>query len=179
MPNYRRAWAAGGTFFFTTALADRRSSLLTNNIALLRKAFTVARQARPFRIDAIVVLPDHLHCIWTLPHDDKDFATRWAHVKSAFSRALPQTHRRNGSQILRREKGIWQRRYWEHLIRDEADFRSHIDYVHFNPVKHGHARCVADWPWSSFHRYVRTGVLTSSWGGTGVDGAGDASEPVG
>jgi len=179
MPNYRRAWTEAGTFFFTVSLAVRRLTLLTDEIQSLRHAFATAKHARPFCIDAIVILPDHLHCIWTLPAGDVDFATRWAHIKTVFSRALPRSEQRCSSMIGKRERGIWQRRYWEHRVRDDADFAAHFDYVHINPVKHGHVERVAEWPWSSFHRYVRAGVLSCDWAGSARACTGEKSEPVG
>jgi putative transposase len=167
MPNYRRVWIPGGTYFFTVALADRRSTLLTTRIAELRTAFHTTRKARPFTTDAIVVLPDHIHAIWTLPSGDADYATRWAHVKATFSRALPASERASASRVRKRERGIWQRRYWARAIVDEKDFAAHVDYVHINPVKHALVSCAREWPWSSFHRYVRDGVLAQTWAATG------------
>jgi putative transposase len=117
----------------------------------------------PFTIDAIVVLPEHLHCIWTLPQGDADYKTRWALIKANFSRAIPLGERCSERRRKRGERGIWQRRYWEHVIRDERDFASHADYIHWNPVKHGWARSPGDWPWSSFHAYVRRGIYTVNW----------------
>jgi putative transposase len=163
MPNYRRIWIPGGTYFFTVALADRQSALLTRHIAELRSAFHGARRARPFVTDAIVVLPDHIHAIWTLPPGDADYATRWSHIKATFSRALPARECANASRARKRERGIWQRRYWARAIVDENDFAAHVDYVHINPVKHGLAQSAREWPWSSFHRYVRDGVLAQTW----------------
>jgi putative transposase len=118
---------------------------------------------------ACVVLPDHLHCIWTLPEGDAGIANRWRQIKSTFSRALPADERRSQRRLAKSERGIWQRRYWEHLIRDERDLRNHIDDIHFNPVKHGHVARVADWPQSSFHRFVREGVLPANWCGQSAD----------
>jgi putative transposase len=163
MPNYRRIWIPGGTYFFTVTLADRRSDILTTHIADLRAAFLSVRRTRPFATDAIVVLPDHIHAIWTLPPGDADYATRWSHIKATFSRALPASGRVSASRVRKRERGIWQRRYWARAIVDEHDFAAHIDYVHINPVKHGLAASVGEWPWSSFHRYVRDGVLARTW----------------
>lgn len=163
MPNYRRLWIPGGTYFFTVALADRRSALLTSRITELRAAFLHALTARPFATEAIVVLPDHIHAVWTLPPGDADYATRWSHIKATFSRALPAAERASASRARRRERAIWQRRYWARAIVDENDFAAHIDYVHINPVKHRLAASAAEWPWSSFHRYVREGVLAEGW----------------
>jgi putative transposase len=138
MTNYRRNFVPGGSYFFTVNLADRRLRLLTDNIDLLRSAFRYARARHPFRLDATVVLPEHLHAIWTLPEGDADFALRWRLIKSAFSRGLPPAEERSNSRSRKSERGIWQRRYWEHSLRDENDFARHVDYIHFNPVKHGH-----------------------------------------
>ena len=164
MSNYRRVWVPGGTYFFTVNLLERDRCLLVEHIGALRAAFVQARAPRPFVVVAAVVLPDHLHCIWRLPNDDADNGTRWRHIKTAFSRSLPAHERRTSRRRLKAERGIWQRRYWEHLIRDERDLHHHIDYVHFNPVKHGHVARAADWPHSSFHRYVRAGWLANDWG---------------
>jgi putative transposase len=157
MTNYRRNFVAGGSFFFTVNLSDRRLRLLTDNIALLRSAFRYARARHPFAIDAIVVLPDHLHAIWTMPEGDADYALRWRLIKSSFSRALPHGEVVSKSRATRGERGIWQRRYWEHTLRDENDYARHVEYIHFNPVKHGYVRRVRDWPYSSFPRIVRLG----------------------
>jgi putative transposase len=165
MTNYRRASFAGGTFFFTVNLADRRLDLLTDRIDLLRAAFRYARGRHPFAIDAIVVMPDHLHAIWTLPEGDADFAVRWRLIKSSFSRGLPWQEPLTASRISKGERGIWQRRYWEHAVRDERDFARHADYIHFNPVKHGYVGRVRDWPFSSFHRMVRAGSYPADWAG--------------
>ncbi len=165
MPTYRRNFLAGGSSFFTVNLANRRLRLLTENIDLLRAAFRYTRQRHPFAIEAIVVLPDHLHTIWRMPEGDADFAVRWALIKASFSRTLRKGEPVSASRRRRRERGIWQRRYWEHTIRDEDDLGRHLDYIHFNPVKHGHVACVATWPYSSFHRMVRLGFYPESWSG--------------
>lgn len=169
MSNYRRLWVPGGTYFFTVNLLERRRRLLVEHIDLLRTSFRTTCVARPFEVIAIVVLPDHLHCIWRLPAGDADNANRWAQIESGFCRRLPALERRSIGRIARCERGISQRRYWEHLIRDEDDLRHHVDYIHFNPVKHGHAVRAADWAHSSFHRWVGQGVYPVDW----------ASEPVG
>jgi putative transposase len=169
MTNYRRAFIAGGTYFFTVNLADRRSALLTEHIASLRAAFRYARARHPFTIDAIVVLPDHLHAVWTLPDGDPDFPLRWRLIKTAFSRSIPPYEVISESRGRKGERGIWQRRYWEHAVRDQQDLDRHLDYIHYNPVKHGHARRVKDWQYSSFHRTVKLGILAEDW-------AGDLSE---
>lgn len=163
MSNYRRVRVPGGTYFFTVNLLDRRRCLLVEHIDLLRDSFRAAKAARPFDLLAIVVLPDHLHCVWRLPDGDVDNANRWAQIKSGFSRALPLHERSSPRRITRRERGIWQRRYWEHLVRDEDDLRRHVNYLHINPVKHGHAARAGDWPHSSFPRWVAAGVYPMEW----------------
>ena len=165
MPDYRRNHAPGGSFFFTVNLADRRLRLLTEHIDALRAAFRETRRHHPFCIDAMVVLPDHLHAIWTLPESDDDFATRWRLIKSTFSRHVAAGERISQSRISKGERGIWQRRYWEHTLRNEQDFERHVDYIHINPVKHGYVTRVAAWPYSSFHRMVKLGVYPEDWAG--------------
>ena len=165
MTGYRRNLVAGGSFFFTVNLADRRLRLLTENIDALRTAFRETQRHHPFTIDAIVVLPDHLHTVWTLPKDDAEFSTRWRLIKTSFSRKLSAGEPISSSRVGKGERGIWQRRYWEHTIRDENDFVRHIDYVRINPVKHGLVKRVSDWPYSSFHRMVRNGVYPEDWAG--------------
>ena len=162
MVRYRRNFVPGGTYFFTAALHDRKAQWLISHIHSLREAFRLARREHPFDIRAIVVLPDHLHCIWTLPAGDADYSHRWRLIKSRFSRSLagagvPVRRNANG------EYAVWQRRFWEHTIRDEKDFQTHADYIHYNPVKHGIVKTVAQWPYSSFHRFVRLGWLTADW----------------
>jgi putative transposase len=177
MTSYRRNFVPGGSFFFTVNLADRRSRLLTAQVELLRAAFRNTWRRHPFTIDAIVVLPDHLHVIWTLPDGDADFATRWQLIKASFSRGLPANELVSASRQHKRERGIWQRRYWEHTLRDDADFARHIDYIHFNPVKHGHVTRVRDWPHSSFHRMVRLGLYPADWAGDANDPGASFGEP--
>lgn len=163
MVDYRRARVAGGCYFFTVALAQRDATWLADHSKHLGNCFRAVRQRHPFAMDACVVLPDHLHCIWTLPENDTDFSVRWFLIKSAFSRGLPKDERRRDSRVNRGERGIWQRRFWEHVIRDEQDFRNHVDYIHINPVKHGLAMHATDWPYSSIHRYVRQGLCDPGW----------------
>ena len=165
MSQYRRAKIEGGWFFFTVTLADRSSDLLVRHIGRLRKAYAAARRRDPFETIAICVLPDHLHAIWALPPDDADFSRRWSLIKHDFSCGLPADPDRSRSKIAKREKGVWQRRYWEHAIRSDADLSRHIDYIHFNPVKHDLVTRARDWPHSSFHRYVGRGFLPVDWGG--------------
>src|ERR1700730_13520382 len=169
MANYRRNFIPGASYFFTVNLADRQVSLLTEHIGALRTAFRETRTRHQFAIEAIVVLPDHLHAIWTLPEGDADFALRWRLIKSTFSRGFVAGERRSPSRAKKGERGIWQRRYWEHTLRDEGDFARHADYIHFNPVKHGHVNRVRDWPYSSFHRMVRFGVYPIDWAGDAAD----------
>ena len=164
MTGYRRDLTAGGTWFFTVNLVEHQSTRLVDDINSLRAAFRAVRAEHAFKIDAMVVLPDHLHAVWTLPAGDADYALRWRLIKTRFSRAQPSLERRSASRTAKHERGIWQRRYWEHRIRDERDMSAHVDYIHINPVKHGHVRRVRDWPWSSFHRYVRAGELARDWG---------------
>jgi putative transposase len=164
MSQYRRAKINGSVFFFTVVLAERSSNLLVARINKLRSVYRSVQASRPFETIAICILPDHIHAIWALPDGDADFSMRWNLIKSGFSRGL-DARPRSKSKIRKREKGIWQRRYWEHAIRNDADLERHVDYIHFNPVKHRHVSRVADWPHSSFHRYVEQGLLVSDWGG--------------
>ena len=165
---YRRSNVTGATWFFTVNLADRQQDLLTLHIDLLRKVIRKVKARHPFEIIAMVVMPEHLHTIWTLPPDDADYATRWSLIKAGFSRALPETESIRDSRRHKRERGIWQRRYWEHQIRDDADLQAHVDYIHYNPVKHGHARLPAEWPFSSIHRYIACGRLSPEWSSEGT-----------
>jgi putative transposase len=165
MSRYRRAKIEGGVFFFTVTLADRSSDLLVRHIDRLRRMYSSAQKRNPFETIAICVLPDHLHAIWQLPDSDSDFSLRWSLIKSGFSRGLVLDTAPSASKLARRERGLWQRRYWEHAIRDDRDLERHVDYIHFNPVKHGYVSKVADWPHSTFHRYVERGILPSDWGG--------------
>lgn len=163
MSNYRRVRVPGGTYFFTVNLLERRRRLLVERVDDLRASFRAEQAARPFDVLAIVVLPDHLHCVWRLPAGDADNANRWAQIKAGFSRRLPRDEWRSERRIACRERGVWQRRYWEHLIRDDDDLRRHVDYIHYNPVKHGHASCAADWLYSSFRKWVATGTYPLDW----------------
>jgi putative transposase len=165
MPNYRRHWKPGGTWFFTVNLLERRDNdLLVREIELLRHCFAQERRRRPFSVIAWVVLPEHMHWVWRLPEGDADFATRWRRIKTGFCMGLPPTERRCAVRMRKGERGIWQRRYWEHAIRDNDDLQRHVDYVHYNPVKHGHAARAVDWPHSSFHAYARSGRYPLDWG---------------
>jgi putative transposase len=163
MTNYRRAHVAGATYFFTVNIARRDTNLLVDHIASLREALQYVRRRHPFAIDAMVVLPDHLHAVWTLPPGDADHSLRWRQFKARFSRSVPPGEHCGDSRIAKGERGIWQRRYWEHLIRDDADLRHHVDYIHFNPVRHGYVTRAVDWPYSTLHRYVDQGLLAADW----------------
>ena len=171
MVNYRRKFLPGGSYFFTVNLADRRHALLTDHTDVLRAVFRRVRAQHPFAIEAAVILPDHLYAIWTMPEDDADFATRWRLIKSGFSHALPRVERISARRAAKGERGIWQRRYWEHTLRDEDDFARHLDYIHVNPVKHGCAIRARDWPFSSFRRWVRLGAYPIDWAGDPGDQA--------
>ena len=164
MRTYTRARMPGATYFFTVNLAKRHdNNLLTKHVDALRAAIRATKKAHPFLIEAIVILPDHLHCIWRLPTNDDNYPMRWRLIKASFSRMLPREERISASRMQKGERGIWQRRYWEHVIRDEQDFRNHLDYIHYNPVKHGHVKTAIDWPYSSFHRYLARGQYPTNW----------------
>lgn len=165
MRTYQRLRIDGASYFFTVNLAERHANrLLIDHIDLLREAFRQTRKDHPFAIDAIVILPEHLHCLWRLPPGDADYSTRWRLIKARFSMALPKTERISQSRRRKNERGLWQRRYWEHVIRDEQDYQNHVDYIHYNPVKHGHVQAARDWPYSSFHRWVTQGFYDENWG---------------
>ena len=172
---YRRAKIEGSVFLFTVVLADRSRKLLYDEVDRLRSTYRTVQQRRPFETIAICVLPDHIHALWALPDGDADFSTRWNLIKGGFSRGL-EAMPRSPSKVGKREKGIWQRRYWEHAIRDDADLERHVDYIHFNPVKHGHVTRAVDWPHSSFHRYVERGLLAEDSGGDMHDIEGSFGE---
>ena len=166
MPEYRRALVPGGVYFFTV-VTHRRQPLFSTlrNVNLLRTALRRVMSRHPFRIDAMVVLPDHLHAIWTLPADDWAFDRRWRLIKGAVTRGVsagPASD--NTSRKRRGERAVWQRRFWEHLIRDQADFNRHMDYIHYNPVHHGLVDNPGAWPYSSFHRLVERGIYPPGWG---------------
>jgi len=159
MSNYRRTIIPGGVFFFTV-VARKRAPVFTSEarVGALRNALRKVKKSRPFIIDAMVVLPDHLHCIWRLPEDDGDYSGRWREIKKASSRVIAPYVDNCG------ERSLWQRRFWEHAIRDERDWLRHVEYIHYNPVKHGLVACPGDWPWSSFARFVARGWHDASWG---------------
>ena len=161
---YRRNRVPGASYFFTATLRNRSSHLLVDAVAEFRAAYTDVCRRFPFETTAIVVLPNHLHAVWRLPDGDADYSGRWRAIKAGFVRNL----RRCGRAIPANSRGeaeVWQRRFWEHTIRNESDLKAHVDYVHWNPVKHGHTMRAREWPYSSFHRYVREGVLAEDWGG--------------
>ncbi len=164
---YRRAKVEGGTFFFTVVTHHRRKFLCEEeNILLLRTAFGEVIKEYPFTIDAAAILPDHIHCIWTLPLGDDDFSNRWRLIKSYFSRNCNPKYKGtvSASRQKKGEQAVWQRRFWEHQIRNENDFNHHVDYIHYNPVKHGYVMAPSLWEYSSFHVYVKRNVLDIGWG---------------
>jgi putative transposase len=163
MPDYRRNRIPGATYFFTVNLREHSSDLLVAEIETLRECVREVRRRFPLHVDAWVVLPDHMHCLWTLPAADSDFPERWRRIKAGFSRALPG--RRKGGRSL------WQRGYWEHTIRDDRDYTAHMDYIHFNPVKHGLVSDPADWPFSTFRRCVAAGLYPPQWLGASIEPA--------
>jgi len=175
MPNYRRAFVPGGCWFFTATLLDRRNHLLVEQIDALREATHRTRERFPFHIDAFVVLPDHIHAMWTLPPEDAEFSLRWRQIKIRFAKAIPKGEPLSPTRRARGERGIWQRRFWEHLIRDDRDYARHVEYCYINPVKHGLVRRVRDWPHSSFHRDVGAGIFPEDWAGE-AEQAGDFGE---
>jgi len=169
MPNYRRNRIPGATYFLTANLRDQRSRLLVTEIETLREAVRAVRRQAPFHIDAWVVLPDHMHCLWTLPEGDSDFPGRWRRIKTAFSKSLPGNAEGTGAGLRKGERGIWQRGYWEHTIRDDRDYAAHMDYIHFNPVRHGFTEALTDWPFSSFRRCVAAGLYPNDWLGSDAE----------
>lgn len=164
---YRRAFTPGGSFFFTVVTEKRRPLLASaQSVDILRNAFRTVRSTRPFAVDAMVVLPDHLHCIWTLPLDDADYAIRWRQIKTWFTKHGDPAWRAepNRARTMKREQALWQHRYWEHALRNEADFARHVEYIHYNPVKHGYATSAMEWPYSSFQHYVAADIYPADWG---------------
>jgi putative transposase len=172
--NYRRAREPGGTFFFTVVTYRRRLVFdQPESRQMLREVVQEVRQRQPFTIDAWVLLPEHMHCIWTLPKESLDFSVRWSLIKCGFSRRAKSLYHvdewMNASRHKQRETTIWQRRFWEHQIRSEEEYQVYMDYTYFNPVRHGLVKRVVDWPYSTFHRYVRLGIYPENWG-SGMDG---------
>jgi putative transposase len=163
MTDYRRAFVTGGCYFFTVVTQDRRPLFAdAESVARLREGFRRVKAAHPFEIDAVAILPDHLHVVWRLPEGDADYPLRWRKIKHYFSVGMDPGAER-ASLSRRREKGVWQRRYWEHVVRDELDWQRHVDYVHFNPVKHGYVVRPGDWPYSSFSHAVAAGWYPAGW----------------
>lgn len=167
MSDYRRP-RDGKIFFFTVVTHMRQPILcLDESVKALEETILEVRQKRPFEIKAWVILPDHLHAIWELPDGDSDYSIRWALIKKEFTKKLKgrlKTPEPSRSRISRREATVWQRRFWEHMIRDGSDFRNHMDYIHYNPVKHGLVRSPGDWIHSSFQEYVDDGIYNADWG---------------
>ena len=183
MSNYRRAHTRGGTYFFTVVTYQRQLFLCDKRVrTALREGIKIARSKHPFTIDAWVLLPDHLHCIWTLPLDDADFGIRWAIIKRFVTQQYNPKFKRDDCmkplKLKRKESTLWQRRFWEHQIRDEKDYEKHMHYIHYNPVKHGLAKEVSNWPYSTFHRYIKKGIYGVDWAGISSDEEmGDFGEP--
>src|SRR5579872_2724577 len=151
MVSYRRNYCLGGCYFFTVNLRNRKSKILVEYIELLRCAMRHVQQEKHYEIKSMVVLPEHLHCIWQLPSKDANYSQRWKEIKKYFTQGVKQA----GVYLEKNNKGeynLWQRRFWEHTIRDERDFENHVNYIHYNPVKHGYVKRVKDWPYSSFHQ---------------------------
>jgi len=168
MPNYRRTFLAGGTFFLTL-VTQRRRRIFANEMArrCLGDTIRAVQEQQPFEMTAVVLLPDHLHCIWTLPDDDDDYPSRWANIKKKFVDSWTALGGREAiisdARQKRHERGIWQKRFWEHRIRNQTDLARHVNYIHFNPVKHGLMRCPHAWPHSSFQRWVEQGYYKPDW----------------
>lgn len=182
MTNYRRVHNKGATYFFSVALANRSSAILIDEIGALRDAYSLTCYERPFYCDAFVVLPDHLHAVWTLPEGDADFSTRWGAIKARFTRSIKAGGKmglnpilRSPSNVRKGDGGIWQRRFWEHCIRDPGDLAMHIRYCWGNPVKHGLVDRAVDWPYSSIHRDIRLGRVDPQW--ADANGQGAFGEP--
>ncbi len=168
MVNYLRNYVPGGSYFFTVTLHDRRSDYLIRYVDLLRQSIRDIRAKKPFEIDAIVILPEHLHTIWQLPENDSDFSGRWKAIKSKFTRLVKQYD----ASLVPNRKGeydLWQKRFWEHTIQNQIDYQRHVDYIHYNPIKHGMVKQLNDWPYSSFHQFVRQGILSADWGNEVID----------
>ncbi len=165
MPNYRRAKVKGGTYFFTVNTLDRNKGLLTRHINELRQSFNHVKKHYPFKLDALVVLPDHFHMVMTLPQNDEDYSNRLRIIKEGFTKRLKLNATDHLSRLTRNEKGVWQRRFWEHQIRDDEDYINHIHYCYINPVKHQWVKRVRDWPYSTFHRDVKRGLFPIDWAG--------------
>lgn len=164
--HYRRASTAGATYFFTVNPADRGADILVRYIDELKDVMHKVKASHPYALVAQAVLPEHLHAIWRLPPGDAGFPVRWSLIKAGFSRRLPRAEPVSESRAAKRERGIWQRRYWEHQIRDETDLARHVDYIHYNPVKHGWVSRAVEWPHSTLHEYIKRGMANRDWGGS-------------
>jgi putative transposase len=168
MPNYRRAYVPGGTFFLTVVTHDR-APLFHDALArkCLRESMALARRDHPFVLLAATLLPEHLHLVIALPENDADFSVRIGAIKARFTRrwlAAGGTERKQSAARRRQDyRGVWQKRFWEHWVRDERDLGRCFDYIHYNPVKHGHVACPHAWPWTTFHRFVREGRYEADW----------------
>ena len=180
MPNYKRNYVPGGTYFFTVVTHERRP-FLTSELArtCLREAIEKEQKKRPFDLFAIVLLPDHLHAIWTLPPDDHDYSVRWAAIKENFTRQYLKKGGSEGgvsrSRKKHRERAVWQRRFWEHTCRDEDDLKRFLDYLHWNPCKHRLVESVKEYSWSTFQKFVKLGEYEENWGD--ADPCPDWDEP--
>ena len=161
--HYRRAIAPSASYFFTLNLLNRNSNLLLQHIDKLRYAFRRVKNQYPFIIDGIVILPEHLHMLMTLFPEDNNYSLRIRLIKSIFSYQITRGENINLSRKKKSERGIWQRRFWEHCIRDELDYERHLNYIHYNPVKHAYVSQAAAWPYSSIHQYIKSGVLSEDW----------------
>lgn len=170
MSNYRRCRVEGGCYFFTVNLLERQDNpWLIDNIDLFRDVVKRVRTQYPFHIDGWVILPDHMHCIWTLPKGDQNYSNRLRLIKGIFARELPKTEWLSSVRYRKGERGIWQRRFWEHTIRNDEDYATHMNYLHYNPVKHGYVESVNDWLYSTFHSLVRKEVYPRGWGLTEIE----------
>jgi putative transposase len=173
---YRRTTATGCTYFFTVNLAERNKTLLVDHIDVLRNSINQVKRQHPFKLGAMVVLPDHLHAMLTLPEDDKNYPTRWRLIKAGLSREISKLERITNYELRitngrsrKGGRGIWQRRYWEHLILGDNDYENHVDYIHFNPLKLGYVTQATDWLFSTIHDFIKRGLLSPSWGHDGDD----------
>jgi len=175
---YRRVTNKGGTYFFTVNLADRKKTLLVDHMDVLRQVINQVKKRHPFKLDAMVVLPDHLHAVITLPENDNNYPMRWRLIKANFSRQIASHERISEARKRKGERGIWQRRYWEHLIRTDSDYEKHVDYIHYNPVKHGYVSRASQWPFSTIHKYIEKKLLDANWGCSGLADRIDYGEQV-
>ncbi|MHB0960735.1 MAG: REP-associated tyrosine transposase [Pirellulaceae bacterium] len=181
MSEYRRNYVPGGTYFFT-CVTFLRSPFLVSDLArhCLHEAIADIRDRHPFDVVAIVLMPDHWHTVWTLPPGDDEYPMRWRRIKEAFTKQWisggGQELEQSASRKRRRQRGVWQRRYWEHTVRDEGDLERCVDYIHWNPRKHKLVQRVRDWPYSSFHRFVKDGHYDIEWGGTDPSPGWDCPE---